>query len=254
MKDKQKYSKIKKSKRKMRINYYNNAKKNELLKNSTELFKCFKMNYIFFIIVILCIYILNYFNKTRYSYITSLSSFILAVLIGWFVHFISHAFDFEEIYENTDIWIFKFLKSYPTLDNIIHNTILYTFDFHDKIHHDSKINKQPLNVIIETLQNILTQGGLLILLSLITDINLDRTAIVLWGLMYATVHNFNYFLVGNSQHRNHHIDPKTNYALDVFDIMFDTKYDLNNIENLNLNWGFNMIIITCFIIYFNLYI
>jgi len=246
--------KIKRSKRKKKFNYYNNAKKNELLKNSNELYDCFKMNYIFIITVIFCIYTVNYFNKNQFSFINSLSSFILAIFIGWIVHFISHAFDFEELYDKTDIWIFKFIKSRPMLDSTIRKVMLYTVDFHDKIHHNSKINKQPLNVIIETLQNILTQGGFLILVSLMTHINLDRTAIMLWGLMYATVHNINYFLVGNSQHKNHHIDPKTNYALDVFDIMFDTKYDLNNIENLNFNWGFNMIILTFLIIYFKLYI
>lgn len=253
-KNPKKDKKMKKSRRKVRFNYYKNAKKNELFKNSNKLYECFKINYIFIIIVIFCIYALNYFNKEQYYYITSLSSFILAILIGWIVHFISHAFDFEELYDTTDIWIFKFFRSQPMLDITIRKIMLYTVDFHDKIHHDSKINKTPLNVINEIFQNILTQGGILILLSLMTHINMDRTAIMLWGLMYATVHNINYLLVGNSQHINHHIDPKTNYALDVFDIMFDTKYDLNNIENLNFNWGFNMIILTFLIIYFKLYI
>ena len=252
--DPKKDKKLKKSKRKVRYNYYKNAKKNELLKNSNKLYECFEMNYIFIIIVIFCIYALNYFNKEHYSYINSLSSFILAILIGWVVHFISHAFDFEKLYDTTDIWIFKFFKSHPMLDSTIRKVMLYTVDFHDKIHHDSKINKRPLNIINEIFQNILTQGGFLILVSLMTHINMDRTSIMLWGLMYASVHNINYFLVGNSQHKNHHIDPKTNYALDILDIMFDTKYDLNNIENLNINWGVNMIIFTFIIIYFKLYI
>ena len=98
------------------------------------------------------------------------------------------------------------------------------------------------------------QGGLLIIFTVTSNINLDKTAILVWSLLYSSVHNINYVISKNSQHRNHHIDPKTNYALDILDILFDTKYDLNNIENLNVNWGINMIIITFLIIYFKLYL
>jgi len=249
-----KSQKPKKSKRK-KVNYYNTTKKNRILiTNSRELLKCITMNYIFIIVILLCIYALNYYDTQKYDYVTSLFSFSLAMLMGWTIHYISHAFDFDELYDKCNFQPFKYIKSNPKLDKYLRLFILYTFDFHDKIHHDSKINKSTLNVIIEAVQNILTQGGLLIIIAIFTKINLDKTAIMLWGLMYSTVHNINYRLECNSQHENHHIDPKTNYALDVFDIIFDTKYDLNNIENLNFNWGINTTIITFCMIYFNLYI
>ena len=107
------------------------------------------------------------------------------------------------------------------------------------------------------------EGGFLILFSTKSNLAVDvfgtnlrfnRAILLLWGLMYASVHNINYRVFKNSQHINHHTDPKTNYALDILDILFDTKYDMNNIENINFDWGINMVIITFFIIYFKIYL
>lgn len=262
MNEKKKKKKKTPEKQKQKPNYYKTTAKNQMFKNSKEVWESLTMNYKFWISVILSVGLITHFGTKGYSFVESFISFLLAILVGYCVHYISHAYDFDRLYEESDWTILKWVRSNPTSNKIMKRIILYTFDFHDKIHHNSKINKTSLNVIIEFFQNIFTEGGLLILLVLATNFKLElfgwtfrfnKAVLLLWGMLYASVHNINYLFHGNSQHTNHHKDPKTNYALDILDILFDTKYDLNNIENINLNWGFNILIITFFIIYFKIY-
>jgi hypothetical protein len=114
---------------------------------------------------------------------------------------------------------------------------------------------------MEFIQNFLIEGGFLILLAHCYNFSIDigsfkfklnKSVLLLWGLLYATVHNINYIILGCDQHTKHHIDPKTNYGIDTLDILFDTKYDINNIENLN-HGSINVIIITLIILYFKIY-
>ena len=76
----------KKRKKAKRVNLYNTTEKNQLCPNLRELWISIKMNYIFIIIIFVCIYILNYFNPhiPQYYYSTSLFSFFLAMFI-WMV-------------------------------------------------------------------------------------------------------------------------------------------------------------------------
>ena len=66
------------------------------------------------------------------------------MLLGWYIHYLSHAYDLLLIYENSDNKIMNYIKSNETLDNVCRNIIYYTVDFHDKIHHDTSVNKQNL--------------------------------------------------------------------------------------------------------------
>ena len=52
-----------------------------------------------------------------------------------------------------------------------------------------------------------------------------------------------------STHRDHHIDSSTNYGIDTLDIFFETKYDINDIEDFN-HAAINLLIITCVILCF----
>lgn len=261
---KQKKSKRKKSKRKIKakkIIYYDITEKNVLFKNHKYFWKSIKLNYFFWLSTLICIRLLTYFGKKGHTFSEGVISFYFAILVGYGIHYISHAYDFGKLYEESSFSVIKYLKKFKNIDRLIRFLLLYTFDFHDKIHHDTSINKKKVNIFYEFFQNILTEGGFLIIVAIFTNLKiniygckfaLNKTVILLWGILYATVHNINYAFQKISQHTNHHIDPRTNYALDTLDILFDTKYDLDNIENLNWNWGGNMIIITLLMIYFKI--
>ena len=72
-------------------------------------------------------------NSKKYTYATSIMSFFLAMLVGWLIHFLSHTIDYEKLYDV--IQPYTLIRFIPGLDHIIRKCILYTLDFHDKIHH-----------------------------------------------------------------------------------------------------------------------
>lgn len=235
--------------------------KNALFKNSKVLWESIKQNWIFWVTALICIFILTFFNSKNNSYINSLITFLIAMLLGWYIHYLSHAYDLLCIYKSADNRIINYIKSNKKMNRIMETIIYYSCDFHDKIHHDTSINKKPLNWFMEFFQNLLMEGGGLILFAQwcnfsinIKDFKfkLNKAVLLLWGLLYASVHNINYILLGCDQHTKHHIDPKTNYGIDTLDILFDTKYDINNIENIN-HGAINMIVITLIIWYFKIY-
>ena len=239
----------------------NDTEKNALFKNFPILWKSMKLNWIFWITCFISVSILSAFNTHNKSYINGFITFFIAMLVGWYIHYLSHAYDLLKIYEDTDNKIINYIKSNSKLNKIAVNLIYYTCDFHDKIHHDTSVNRQPINLIMEFIQNFLMEGGFLILLAHWYNFSIDigsfkfklnKSVLLLWGLLYATVHNINYIILGCDQHTKHHIDPKTNYGIDTLDILFDTKYDINNIENLN-HGSINVIIITLIILYFKIY-
>ena len=162
--------------------------------------------------------------------------------MGWYIHYLSHAYDLLMIYENSSGSIINYIKSNDRLDTIFRTIIYYSTDFHDKIHHDTSVNKESFNLFWEFFQNFLMEGGLLIIIAYYYNIKVNignhifkfnKAVLLLWGMLYASVHNINYIILGCDQHVNHHINPKTNYGIDILDILFDTKYDLENIEDLN---------------------
>ena len=236
-------------------------KKNALFNNSKVLWESIKQNWIFWVTALICVFILTFYNSKNDSYINSLITFLIAMLLGWYIHYLSHAYDLLCIYKSADNRIINYIKSNKKMNRIMETIIYYSCDFHDKIHHDTSINKKPLNWFMEFFQNLLMEGGGLILFAQwcnfsinIKDFKfkLNKAVLLLWGLLYASVHNINYILLGCDQHTKHHIDPKTNYGIDTLDILFDTKYDINNIENIN-HGAINMIAITLIIWYFKIY-
>lgn len=235
--------------------------KNIFFKNFNYVRESIKINFIFWISIIICLLIITMFSDDR-SIINSIITFILAMLLGWYIHYLSHAYDLLIIYKNSDNFFTNYIKSNTTLNYIFETLIYYTTDFHDKIHHDTNINKDKFNLFWEFFQNFIMEGGLLILIAYFYNIKLrignfvfkfNKAILLLWGLLYATVHNINYIILGCSQHVNHHINPKTNYGIDILDILFDTKYDLDNIEDIN-HASLNVIFITLIIIYFKIFI
>ena len=235
--------------------------KNSLFKNINYVGKSIKLNFVFWTSTIICLIVITQFSDDQ-SYWNTGITFILAMLLGWYIHYLSHAYDLLLIYENSNNSLMNYIKSNQTLDYLCRNIIYYTFDFHDKIHHDTSVNKKKFNLVWEFFQNFLMEGGFLILLAYFYDfkINLgsctfkfNKAVLLLWGMLYASVHNINYIILGCNQHVNHHINPKTNYGIDILDILFDTKYNIENIEDLN-HASLNVILITLIIIYFKIFI
>ena len=204
------------------------------------LFRSISNNYIFFITLFYCLYKFKQNPKYKSSYIQLLFSFITVSITGYFVHFISHHINFTNYHkENKNILT---MNSYT---NYIIKFICNFFDFHDITHHDTSINKQILNIIYEFFNNVVMQGlGLVIFIKM-----LDLRVVLLWAFMYATIHNINYLFIKPSTHRDHHINNKTNYGIDYCDILFNTKYEWNDIETHN-HGAINLLVVTYIIMYF----
>lgn len=204
------------------------------------LFESIKKNYIYFLSLFFCLYKFKQNKKYDSSYIKLIFSFIIISIIGYFSHYVSHHINFAELYATYD----NILTRNNTINNISTNICSF-LDFHDVTHHDTSINKQIKNIIYEFLNNIVMQGvGLVIFIKL-----MDIRVIILWAFMYATIHNINYLFVKPTTHSDHHLNPHTNYGIDFVDIMFNTKYDWNDIETHN-HGAINLLIITYVICYF----
>lgn len=193
--------------------------------------------------------------------LVSLLSLIITAIIGWLVHLFSHTFDFTQMLShiqnnsNTLKQIFKIIPPFKFLAFTLTNQL----DFHHKIHHNTNINKQPINLVIEFIQNILTQGLLLALLLRSlgiafnakhgkTPIQFNYATITMYAFLYATVHIINYNLYPSICHEQHHENEKTNLGIDFLDVLFNHKYDPICIEHVN-HYAINISII-CLIIYF----
>lgn len=201
-----------------------------------------KINKWFYLSLILCFYIFKQSNPET-SYIILIVSYIFIMVAGHISHRISHHVNFTDIYNK-----FKKNNINPCIDNIILKTCK-VLDFHSTTHHDSAINKQPENILYEFVNNILAQGGSLILLVTFVNYFIDFRVILMWALAYATNHNINYLFLKPSTHRDHHLHDDTNFGIDFADILFDTKHDLDDIEMHN-HISINLILVTLLIVYF----
>jgi len=204
------------------------------------LFESIKKNYLYFLTVFFCLYKFKQNKNYNSSYIKLVFSFIIISMIGYLSHYISHHLNFTDFYKKND--------NVLTRNSYINNTLtgLCRFlDFHDSRHHDTSINKQIKNIIYEFLNNVILQGvGLVIFIKI-----MDIRVIILWAFMYATIHNINYLFIKPTTHSDHHLNSHTNYGIDFVDIIFNSKYDWNDIETHN-HGAINLLLITYIICYF----
>ena len=150
----------------------------------------------------------------------------------------------------------KLGKKYLTYDNIFtrnrvcNSVITYIIrvaEFHDSVHHDTSVNKKFTNIVLEFMNNVLLQGVIILIFKLFLNL-MDDKIILMWALFYATVHNINFNITHPIAHAEHHVNNKTNYGIDIWDILIGSKYDWTHIENHN-NTIINLIVITTIIIY-----
>ena len=206
--------------------------------------KSVKQNYIFYIALIACLYAFSKSDSSKYSFIIALVTIIFITFYGYLMHFISHSMNttFSRIYSQYDNFFTR--NKYA---NWFASNFIYFMEFHATTHHDTSVNKQFKNVVLEIMNNLATQGVILIIVKYFFNL-LDNRVILLWAFFYATVHNMNYIIVKPSTHREHHLDDKTNYGIDIWDILIGSKYDWNNIETHN-HTAINLIVITAVIMY-----
>ena len=196
--------------------------------NKLQLQEFFKINKYFIIGSLILIIIITNFTKT--SLIFGFLTFIITTYIGYYSHYLSHNKCFKRCIKNVKLP--KFVK----------NTILY----HDSIHHDE--NKKELKYdIYEFLNNILTQGGLLFLIKILSRY-LNGWIILLYAFCYATIHIINFKFIKPKTHSLHHDNSNCNYGYELYDILFNTKE--GEIENTN-HYLINFIIGTIILLLIN---
>ena len=196
----------------------------------------------FYLSLLVCFVLFKKYGASDTSYGTMIFSFLFILIMGYLVHRIGHNVCYKEIYNKHKKNAVNYYVDY------IITTICEFVDFHTVIHHDTSINKKPINICYEFIHNVMLQGGLLVIGVWCYNRFIDNRIILLWALSYATIHNINYLFIKPSVHRDHHIDDQTNYAFDIADIIFDTKYDITDIESHN-HMSINFLIITGLIIY-----
>jgi len=205
------------------------------------LYKHFLKNIPFYIVLGYCLYLISGKSFCSFNYLRCIFSWIFIGILGYFTHVISHNVDLRKIYNMFDN-VFTRNEYY----NKAIDAILKVYEFHDESHHNLEINKEPLNIFYEFVTNIYTQGIWFILLVEFVKL-IDTKVVLLWCFMYATIHNINYNILHPSVHRDHHKDCHTNYGIDVMDILFNTKYDKEDIENFN-HVSINLLILTLIIL------
>jgi len=212
------------------------------------IFQSFQLNYAFYLVLLVCIALLSYYSHT--SFIWAIITVILTSCAGYFSHYVSHKINALEL--------FQVLNKENHITNTYAKSGIEMFckmlDFHDQTHHNTDINKSWNNILIESAMNFYVQaGGFILIIWVARQLNLY--VITLWGLMYATIHNINYAIRPPATHMCHHIDKTTNYGIDIWDIIFNTKYSGNysvdKIENIN-HYAINTAIITvCILLVMN---
>ncbi len=241
----------KKNNKKNNKNIIEKDKKINFETKFNSFYKSIYINYKFYISLIICTTILFFEKYNKKSFLSIIFSIIYISCSGYFIHLISHKINLTKLVENSNI----IFKDIPYIKYIL-NLILKYFDFHSNIHHDNNINKNFNNIIYEFLNNFSMQGlNIFIVIKVLKY--LDERVCFIWGLTYASIHNINYLLHNSKVHMDHHLNTDTNYGIDIFDIIFGTKSNWNDIENIN-HYSYNIIIITIIICilnyYFNKYI
>ncbi len=246
-------------------NYNSNEKVYEIFDRWKMLFKSLKNNYLLTICIIIQVFALSILYPSNPqvgifgNVIFGIITFIISIVIGYYVHVFSHILDYEEIYLyicRSPNFVGTLFRKMPKPIKWIFDKFVYLLDFHDKIHHNTNINKQWQNVLIEMFMNIYTEGVSLIILFKILNFGIqirghifkfNYPILFAWSILYATIHNVNYNIITPICHIQHHLNEKTNYGIDFMDILFGSKYD-DVPEEMN-HASLNVILILLFIIF-----
>ena len=99
-------------------------------------------------------------------------------------------------------------------------------NLHVLVHHRHDAEIDPvLGLSIEAITNLAMNLSLLVVQGALGLSLAPTSVVVFYALLYTSVHIFNYSLVGNDTHRNHHRNTTTNYGPDTLDHLFGTSAD-----------------------------
>ena len=203
--------------------------------NKDLLYENLTINLPFYIVLFICLFIISSVKKNNF-YIT-VASFIFITFIGYVVHIFSHIIDFNLLLN----YKHKFIQNKHF--KFFYKLFIKVIEFHSVTHHTTENNKTPLNIVKEACNNLLFQGVGLYLIAVVIK-KMDISVFLIWAILYTTIHLINYNLVPCKEHMNHHKDPETNYGIEIYDILFDTKHKNDiSVENYN-HYSINLIIIT----------
>ena len=180
-------------------------------------------------------------NYTKYLHVNMpiiLFSFIISIIIDYYT---LNDYSISAItFITVTLWtyfIHRLFHIYPD-----------TFGYFHQTHHTE--NNGILHFITENIFNFFTIGGAILLFPLLYIKNhfnltlLNNYVIFIWSLVYSSYHSFNYHIFEtNDIHREHHESLYYNYGPEWVDIIFDTKQDESDIENMN-SGIFNVIIVS----------
>jgi hypothetical protein len=193
------------------------------------IYQSIKQNLIVSLAILCAFYAFTQCKYNKSNLLLCILSIMIITYWGYYIHAFSHSMKF------------KLSKRYKKCDNAftrnpfcdwLMRRLIALLEFHHRTHHDSDINKSLKNIVYEFLNNLIMQGGVIILLKYLLNL-MDNRVILLWALLYASVHNINYNLMPSLTHQQHHLDDHTNYGVDIWDILMGTKYDPNEIETYN---------------------
>ena len=194
-------------------------------------------------VVLITIFVSSFIMSKRLNknMFTLLFSFFFASFLGYIVHILSHLFNYREIYNKTD----NLFKSNKYTDKIS-KALCNFMDFHSVVHHDTKVNKKPINILYESINNAFFQGiGLIIIAKIVSQ--LDFFMVMFWAIFYVTVHNINFNLKSSWIHRDHHKETLTNigFGFEFFDIIYGTGRQTESRPDMAIN----VIVITVLLYY-----
>ena len=193
------------------------------------------LNKWFYITAIVCVSFLA--KCTHTNALLAMLTFAYVSFIGYVGHIFVHHVNLTHYYSKMDNYFtrgwmgskFKWLCEMA--------------EFHETVHHDPSVNRATKNMLIEMLINFLTQGGILMFIIWICR-NLSMYVVFLWAFAYCTVHIINYDILRPITHQRHHENSHTNYGIDIWDILWGTKFHGDGLENIN-HYAINLILITC---------
>ena len=206
---------------------------------NAQLWQSVRENYLFYTSIVACSWVIARYSGK--SFVFALLTFVYASFVGYAGHATVHYINFSEAYAQCTHPILKNPVASP-----VFSTVCKYLDFHDVTHHDTTVNRQIQNVLLEFSLNFINQGGLLMVLVFICRY-VNLYVVFLWSLAYCTVHNINYDYLAPVAHQFHHKDNTTNYGIDIWDILFGTKHPEDGIENIN-HYAINMVLITALLV------
>jgi hypothetical protein len=168
--------------------------------NNISVIESLKENWLSWIVTILCVSILSYPNI-----FSGIFTIIIVMIMYYFVHRVQHSFGLNIL-------------------SVVHH-----------YHHETPHNffSDFIEIVLEI--NFINNFFFIYLFDLFDTLFINQWVIILFTIMYITVHNINYSILRvNNVHRLHHGDVHYNHGPDVCDILFGTKHPSETtVENTN---------------------